>query len=155
MRSSRLPVPWSFAMASLSNVRMSLERISVVDGAGPDRRAPARATVLDQALGAFRRVRSDDHELGHVRSPFRARSTPFARVCRSACDRLAPARAPPNLSRCLRGRGSVNISHVMKSLLAMAVLWLGACAGGQAPRARRAGRLARPGPRPYRRPAET
>jgi len=39
MRSSRLPVPWSFAMASLSNVRMSLERISVVDGAGPERRA--------------------------------------------------------------------------------------------------------------------
>jgi len=47
---------------------------------------------------------------------------------------LAPPRAPPNLSRWLRGRGTVNISHVMKSLLAMAVLWLGACAGGQVQR---------------------
>src|SRR5205823_8464528 len=60
-----------------------------------DGRAPARATVLEQALGAFRRVRSDDHELGHIPIPFRARGTPFARVCRSACDRLAPPRAPP------------------------------------------------------------
>src|SRR2546421_4063666 len=72
--------------------------------------------------------------LGMFRSPFEHAVRPSRGVCRSACDRLAPPCAPPNLSRWLCRRGSVNISHAMKSLLAMAVLWLGACAGGQAQR---------------------
>src|SRR5437667_9469915 len=45
----------------------------------------------------------------------------------------AAARAPQSVALALRA-GVSQYLHVMKSLLAMAVLWLGACAGGQVQR---------------------
>jgi len=89
MRSSRLPVPWSFAMASLSNVRISPERISVVAG--------WYAPRLVVALGRLRNPGSSDE---CVDSLIAGSSDPTA-YAEAGREQLVKWRKPHTMARVL------------------------------------------------------